>query len=757
MKKKKIMGWFIGIPVLVIVLVIIIILNEPERNGVSRAMAYKAAALSMTTTEECKTQADTEDSYFSEKDKNQWYVKYMDYLYRQELLSTELTLAEAKSAEGWLTYEEADYLATQVSEQLSGYVKATKRNSKKHYPQEQWWLLYNEICKVMDTESEVRQENLLVYGTPLNVEGSAAWVAYTSQGDLGFEGLSLDTYIDKEIKVWIRNKEIIRVEGVVSEDVVYRNVWIISASETMVGGYVGNISREFEVKKNLKKPEEMETTLADLHLVDGKLVKVVLKKEKISGKVLEVNDDFIEIEGYGEVLLDENFNVYKIYGDFKRQKLSDVLVGYEVQEFVVADGKLCAALTVRKFEAETIRVLLMDTGFHSIYHNEVTINPGSPITITYDNDRQTTMNAGSPLTISLDDKRLDKGRIIIEPSDELQGITISTIERAQGTPVYPGRLEVKREAEGLVIVNELYLEDYLKRVVPSEMPATYEKEALKAQAVCARTYAYRQIRGNSYMKQGAHVDDSTRFQVYNNIDTDPNTDMAVNETYGNLLMYQNSVLEAYYFSTSCGYTTDGTIWGADLSSVPYLKGVGVKSSDDQLDLTDNIKFAEFIKNNNASSYESDFPLYRWWLTLTSTQLEKKVADIGTITKVTMKERGVGGSGKVLEIEGTTGTKTINGQGAIRSILGHSEAVITKKDGNTLTGWDTIPSAFVAIERSEPDADQVTTFTIYGGGYGHGVGMSQNGAQGMAKSGMHYKQILTFFFDGAEIKEIGEDV
>ena len=72
----------------------------------------------------------------------------------------------------------------------------------------------------------------------------------------------------------------------------------------------------------------------------------------------------------------------------------------------------------------------------------------------------------------------------------------------------------------------------------------------------------------------------------------------------------------------------------------------------------------------------------------------------------------------------------------------------------MTGSDTIPSAFIAIERGEPDEEQVTTFTIYGGGYGHGVGMSQNGAQGMARNGMNYKDILTSFFSGATVEELG---
>ena len=325
-----------------------------------------------------------------------------------------------------------------------------------------------------------------------------------------------------------------------------------------------------------------------------------------------------------------------------------------------------------------------------------------------------------------------------------------SVERANGIPVYPGRLEIAREEDGLVLVNELYLEDYLKRVVPSEMPVSYEKEALKAQAVCARTYAYRQIQGNSYRQYGAHVDDSTRFQVYNNLDVSNATNVAVNETYGELLMYGEEAAEAFYFSTSCGHTTDGTIWGADLSDVPYLKGIAVKEGGGQKTITTNEEFEAFIKSK-AEGYESEYGLYRWNTTLTSKQLEQKINDIGTITNIVMEERSTGGIGRVMVVEGTEGSRRIQGEGSIRSTLGNTELVIHKQDGSTITGWSSLPSSFVAIECSQPDENQVTVFTIYGGGYGHGVGMSQNGAQAMAKSGKTYQDILKFFFDGIQVK------
>lgn len=220
-------------------------------------------------------------------------------------------------------------------------------------------------------------------------------------------------------------------------------------------------------------------------------------------------------------------------------------------------------------------------------------------------------------------------------------------------------------------------------------------------------------------------------------------------------MLDDKPIEAYYFSTSSGHTTDGSIWGADASTLPYLQGIVLKDSRETMNLTNNDDFAAFIKDKDYITYESEFAMYRWHGKITNRQLEEKITGVGTILNVTMIERGVGGIGKKLRIEGSDGTRTINGQGQIRSLLGNKGITITKNDGQTLTGWDTLPSAFVAIEVEGIDENNVTTFHIYGGGYGHGVGMSQNGAQGMAKAGKSYDEILKFFYDGVEVKEIGE--
>ena len=105
------------------------------------------------------------------------------------------------------------------------------------------------------------------------------------------------------------------------------------------------------------------------------------------------------------------------------------------------------------------------------------------------------------------------------------------------------------------------------------------------------------------------------------------------------------------------------------------------------------------------------------------------------------------------VKGSEGEKTISGQNAIRAALGDGSLTINRADGKTSEGWSSLPSGFLTIEDAGTNDAGVKRFKIYGGGYGHGVGMSQNGAQGMAKDGMGYEEILKFFYDGVSVEEL----
>lgn len=755
--KNRMIAWVSGVVLVVVTLMVIIVKLEPPRDGIIRAQAMKAMALALTDKEECEKRAkERGTSHFSAKEKDNWFVKYMDYLYDEGYLDPELTPASLASAQGYLTYAEAAYMAGQVSGKLKLQAGSTRNNRDQAFPEEDWWQLYGSILKETDPEGKVEEMEAVLYGTPSNLDQAESWTAYTTAGNFGFQGLALDAFLDCEIRFLARSGEMI-TSSLVSRNVVYENVWLAESDGRHFKAYLGTAYREFPVSAKLGGEDGMAGNLADLHMEDGKLVKITMKRDRLSGKVLSVTEDAIEIEGYGEIPLAPNFHVYKVYGDFKVLNASDILVGYNLQEFVAADGKLCAALLEREFDAKTIRVLLMDTGFKSVFHASADLVLGSGADLEYENAKGKMvgerLEAGTQLAVGPDSPYLEYGRMIITP-DEPEAITIRSIERSQGTPVYGGSLEIKGTPEGLVLVNDLFLEDYLTKVVPSEMPPSYEKEALKAQAVCARTYAYRQIQGNTYSQYGAHVDDSTNFQVYNNTSANDKSTQAVKETYGKMLFYEDKPIEAFYFSTSCGRTADAGVWGTDSGKYPYLRAVEVKEGGKSLGKEDNDGFESYIKREDVIAYDTSYPMFRWQTDLPADVASAQISGAGQIQDMTVTDRGPGGIAGELTVTGTDGTVTIKGQSAIRSALGNPSLIITKKDGGTMTGSATLPSAFIAIEKRTGE-DGSLSFHIYGGGFGHGVGMSQNGAQGMAKTGKGYKQILDFFYHGTELRECNE--
>ena len=755
--KNRMIAWVSGVVLVVVTLMVIIVKLEPPRDGIIRAQAMKAMALALTDKEECEKRAkERGTSHFSAKEKDNWFVKYMDYLYDEGYLDPELTPASLASAQGYLTYAEAAYMAGQVSGKLKLQAGSTRNNRDQAFPEEDWWQLYGSILKETDPEGKVEEMEAVLYGTPSNLDQAESWTAYTTVGNFGFQGLALDAFLDCEIRFLARSGEMI-TSSLVSRNVVYENVWLAESDGRHFKAYLGTAYREFPVSAKLGGEDGMAGNLADLHMEDGKLVKITMKRDRLSGKVLSVTEDAIEIEGYGEIPLAPNFHVYKVYGDFKVLNASDILVGYNLQEFVAADGKLCAALLEREFDAKTIRVLLMDTGFKSVFHASADLVLGSGADLEYENAKGKMvgerLEAGTQLTVGHDSPYLEYGRMIITP-DEPEAITIRSIERSQGTPVYSGSLEIKGTPEGLVLVNDLFLEDYLTKVVPSEMPPSYEKEALKAQAVCARTYAYRQIQGNTYSQYGAHVDDSTNFQVYNNTSANDKSTQAVKETYGKMLFYEDKPIEAFYFSTSCGRTADAGVWGTDSGKYPYLRAVEVKEGGKSLGKEDNDGFESYIKREDVIAYDTSYPMFRWQTDLPADVASAQISGAGQIQDMTVTDRGPGGIAGELTVTGSDGTVTIKGQSAIRSALGNPSLIITKKDGGTMTGSATLPSAFIAIEKRTGE-DGSLSFHIYGGGFGHGVGMSQNGAQGMAKTGKGYKQILDFFYHGTELRECNE--
>ena len=375
-----------------------------------------------------------------------------------------------------------------------------------------------------------------------------------------------------------------------------------------------------------------------------------------------------------------------------------------------------------------IRVVIKTNGFNHIAHSMIELSAEQGLVIGV--NRET--NPGEKVSITPDHEFFQSGTIRVKTKVDDDRITIHSLKRGYGTPSYRGEIELFSTAEGIVVVNEVSVEEYLYAVVPSEMPASYETEALKCQAICARSYAYCQMSVYGYPQYYAHVDDSVSYQVYGNSQEQETTTCAVNETSGKKLWYQNQVVKTYYYSTSCGHSTSIEAWGSKLNdSNQFLQGVSICDAD-------------------GKAYEEPLPWYKWKATIPCNTLCSLIElntgqEIGKLQNIEITKQGIGGVALRLTITGTDNTIVIETENKIRSVLGGTGYEITKQDGTVVKSTKLLPSAFFTIAKNGKN------YIIEGGGYGHGIGMSQNGANQMAKKGMSYEQILTFFYPGTKVE------
>lgn len=298
------------------------------------------------------------------------------------------------------------------------------------------------------------------------------------------------------------------------------------------------------------------------------------------------------------------------------------------------------------------------------------------------------------------------GLVSILPKHKQSGATEHTTLNAEGQTI-----KVWMQETGKIV--EIPLEEYVKGVVAAEMPADFPLEALKAQAIAARTNAVRILKANVRTPEGAHVtDDHRQIQAYSSDEKLKNRwgivqyqlnmnkiIQAVNETHGQILTYEGKPIDALFFSTSNGYTENSQDYFT--KALPYLRSV--ESPWDK-----------------QAKHASD---------VMSLSLQEFAKRLGIQTVVTASSPNP--LIKVLETSETKRIKKIRVADKVMSGPEFREAL-----GLYSTDFSWI------IEGNK------IIFTTHG--YGHGVGMSQYGADGMAKEGKSAQQILAHFYQGATV-------
>lgn len=442
---------------------------------------------------------------------------------------------------------------------------------------------------------------------------------------------------------------------------------------------------------------------------------------------------------------------------------------------------------------ETIRVLIRNDDYQGIYHDKIKLSSDSEIELTL-GTLTTILKPTGEHEFTIEGFREDYGHLetmpiaTIRPLNPDSGIALSSIRRSQELPVYRGIFEIRLCDEGFVIINELNLEEYLYAVVPSEMPANYPFEALKAQAICARTYAMRQMLDIAYPEFQVHVDDSTNFQVYHNIAEQDSTTKAVNETRGRIVCQNGELIETCYYSTSCGAYADERVFSPfkKQTDCEYLQTgmISEKARYTPKQLAEEENFAKMIMEKNEDDYEFNENWYRWSCEVSLEDLdeinrrikeryqkdptlilskskeeefcEMEPPELMAVKEIKVLERSEGGVIIQLLLRDEEHSVKIISQNHIRYVLaGGCDKIKNNFEEESQVGT-LLPSAFFTIQEKKNEDGMITSAFLIGGGNGHGGGMSQNGAKCMAQKGMNAQKILDYFYHDIEIITLGEN-
>jgi len=306
---------------------------------------------------------------------------------------------------------------------------------------------------------------------------------------------------------------------------------------------------------------------------------------------------------------------------------------------------------------------------------------------------------------------------------------------------YRGTIEFvyNRSINAFVIINHVNIEEYVFGVVASEMPSVFPTEALKVQAVIARTYALRSV--GKHKQWGYDVCDAQHCQVYGGVRAErERSDAAAEATMGIILTYDDQPIEAVFSSNCGGYTQSST--EAGWYPHKYLQPVSDYQDFNETNIQPyNFKellqhtrpaFSRYFKNVSPSTF-------RWTRYITEEQIKRIVSqrkNIGDIKAIIPLKRGLSGYVNGVKIVGTGGVLTLSKENEIKKYL----------------GLGMLRSTYFIVQ---PNLENGVpkSFIFYGGGWGHGVGLCQTGAGGRADAGQNFKQILHHYYSDVKLKDI----
>ncbi|MDR6123394.1 SpoIID/LytB domain protein [Bacillus sp. SLBN-46] len=384
--------------------------------------------------------------------------------------------------------------------------------------------------------------------------------------------------------------------------------------------------------------------------------------------------------------------------------------------------------------------------------SEITLKPNGDYQT---NDPNILLKSGSTYLIKLENEKiaLYKDNNLLNSYDSFSASPIQASSQLSiNSRLYLGNFDFMIENKKYIRpINSVSMENYLKGVVPIEMYPFWNIEALKTQAVAARTYAM------SYITRGL-IDDTILYQVYGGYIWTPNTTRAVDETKGQVAQYNGRLIDAVYSASNGGRTeSNANAWGT--TAVPYLP-----IKQDPYDPKTSWKFAFHQTQIDITSLDLTKPS-EWW----SSTIELDPT-ISSNIKLWLTNNGYANKEiKIISIPEFSLHNVGSGQRVSKGNIAVEFFVKDKVDelGNLITQRMSFSNVSISKVRSIIGNRMMLSYlvnevksengmvTVSGTGDGHGVGMSQWGAQNMAGAGKNYQEILKFYYPGIAVTQMYE--
>lgn len=702
---------------------------------------------------------------FKDVKDNSWYYKYINCAYIKGDMSG--VLEDKFDPNVNLTITQTQYLIDKYDKNKK--IKIDDTNKDKPVSYALWCDIYAQIMG-----ENIQQDEVVILATKNTNKNLKEDYVLTDKGLYIFEGINPNNYLNTKVKVFKRDNDVIAITEVLETEPVLNRCYIKKAENNSVDVFIGGGTKRFYIK-NQNIPIPTENTLADIKFKNDEVLEIISYTQTKTGTVNRIDNTSIRINNTNYVL-DENFKIYKT--DNKTLSVANtqnLIIGQDIATFFTKgnENKIYGAIIDKPVKYEKIRVAI--TNNNDINFNEIKLNNENGLKILVKGQEKVLpslhLKNGNDFNIGQNEI------IIISSANETEPIIFENKNIS-----FYGKIEITKINNKYILINEIDLETYVKQVLIANYTNT-NLEFLKSLSVVQRTIAINSINKNDLSNIGANLNNS----LYKNYDGKNNNtifDDAINQTKGQILTQENNIISPTYFGFSGGVISNsGEIWcdknfyKYPTESKPYLIYKTDFSESIYENLQQEVNANIFYKTKDIDSIEKNSPWFRWTTTLEENEIlnivqnilnmyktekyfiktlqddkyvYKPVDDIGKIKDIVVAKRGASGNVMELEFVGENNTILLSTYQIIKSAFKINSVI---NNNGEIVKTDSLPSTNFVFDKVYDNDGYIKKIIIYGGGYGHGVGLSVYGAEKMASENKTYKEILNKYYENIQITQI----